>query len=97
MAEWNATVVMACRDEKRGEIAAKDVRSSLSASSKGEVMVWKLDLESFDSIRTFAQKFRATGETSKASVGPCVTTDRYAAECPRQQRRSAVSHLRSNA
>ncbi|EKX53712.1 hypothetical protein GUITHDRAFT_100684 [Guillardia theta CCMP2712] len=61
LAGWNATVIMACRDEKRGEMAAKDVRSSLSPSSKGEVLVWKLDLESFDSIRTFAQKFRASG------------------------------------
>jgi NAD(P)-dependent dehydrogenase (short-subunit alcohol dehydrogenase family) len=50
-----ATVILACRDLGKGELA----RAELATSNKGTVRVLQLDLASFASIRSFASTVRA--------------------------------------
>ncbi|XP_012688793.1 retinol-DH_like_SDR_c domain-containing protein isoform X2 [Clupea harengus] len=52
-----ARVVMACRDMRRGEKAASEVRRS---TGNGNVVVRQLDLSSLASVREFASKLSAT-------------------------------------
>lgn len=54
LAARGARVVLACRDVKKGEAAANDIRVQ-----GGEVEVMHLDLASFASVRTFAGEFAA--------------------------------------
>ena len=49
-----ASVILAVRDESRGEAAAKKLQSSLKSGST--IKVWKLDLSSYHSIRAFAAR-----------------------------------------
>ena len=52
LARRNARVIMACRDIQRGERAAEDIQKEVSHA---QVVVRKLDLASFSSIRDFAK------------------------------------------
>ena len=54
LAARGARVVLACRDLKKGEAAANDIRVQ-----GGSVEVMHLDLASFASVRTFAKEFAA--------------------------------------
>jgi len=55
LANKGATVVMACRDARRGESAADDIRSGEPA---GTVEVMTLDLADLESVRRFADAFK---------------------------------------
>lgn len=52
LARRNARVIMACRDIQRGERAAEDIQKEVC---QGQIVVRKLDLASFNSIRDFAK------------------------------------------
>jgi NAD(P)-dependent dehydrogenase (short-subunit alcohol dehydrogenase family) len=56
LARARAQVVMACRDTTKADLAARDI---MTASPSGTVQVATLDLSSLDSIRTFAEQFKA--------------------------------------
>ena len=53
LAKRGARVILACRDLKRANDAAEDVRK---LSGNGNVVVEKLDLASLESVRSFADK-----------------------------------------
>uniref|UniRef100_A0A0A9Z6E7 Retinol dehydrogenase 11 n=2 Tax=Lygus hesperus TaxID=30085 RepID=A0A0A9Z6E7_LYGHE len=54
-AKRGARVIMACRNVKKAEEAAEDIRKSLEqVENHGEVVVFKLDLSSLDSVRKCA-------------------------------------------
>ena len=59
LARRNARVIMACRDTQRGEIAAEDIQREIS---HGKLIVKKLDLASFSSIREFANDIKIAEE-----------------------------------
>lgn len=50
---------MACRDTRRGEVAASEVRQT---TGNGNVVVRQLDLSSLASVRQFTNKLNATEE-----------------------------------
>lgn len=54
-----ARVVMACRDMRRAEIAAQEIRR---ATENGNVVIRHLNLASLYSIHEFAKEFMATEE-----------------------------------
>src|SRR5258708_7227639 len=58
LARAGARVVMACRNTVKGEAAAQEIRASIPAA---DVEVVALDLASQDSVRAFADGFRASG------------------------------------
>ena len=50
-------VILACRNVEKGEIAKKDIESSLaSGGSTTQLDVWQLDLASLDSVKAFAAR-----------------------------------------
>lgn len=51
-----AQVIVACRDQTRGEAAVADIRAATNAS-EDKVQFMALDLASFDSIRAFAAAY----------------------------------------
>lgn len=53
LARRRTRVILACRNEDRGEAVAKDIRDSTGWE---DVVVRKLDLASFKSVRTFAHR-----------------------------------------
>lgn len=55
LAKRGAKVYMACRDQKRGETAQREV---ISASGNNQVYYRNLDLASLDSVRDFVEKFK---------------------------------------
>ena len=59
LARAGARVVLACRNVEKGETAAEEVRD---AAPDAEVRVESLDLSSLDSVREFAERFRAADE-----------------------------------
>ncbi|XP_063041284.1 retinol-DH_like_SDR_c domain-containing protein isoform X2 [Engraulis encrasicolus] len=59
LARRGARVVMACRDTRRGEVAASEVRQT---TGNGNVVVRQLDLSSLASVRQFTNKLNATEE-----------------------------------
>ncbi len=54
LAQKGATVVMACRNQAKGEAAAEAIRKE---EPRGSVQVMALDLSSLDSVRDFAGKY----------------------------------------
>ena len=60
LARHGAAVTIACRDTGKGDAAVEKIRADLGAAGTGaEVFVGKLDLASLDSVREFAEGFRA--------------------------------------
>ncbi|GAA6075729.1 retinol dehydrogenase 13, partial [Tachysurus ichikawai] len=59
VARRGARVVMACRDMRRAEIAAQEIRR---ATENGNVVIRHLNLASLYSIHEFAKEFMATEE-----------------------------------
>ena len=57
LARRGARVILACRDEKRGREAEKELRMT---TGNDDIIFMKLNLASFDSIRHFAQEFNNT-------------------------------------
>ena len=55
LANFGATVILACRDEKRANEALIDIKST---TKNNNVHFMKLDLSDFDSIRLFARNFK---------------------------------------
>ena len=53
-AKWGSRVVIACRDEKKGNQAANSLRKQ---SGSDKIEFFQLDLASFDSIRNFAKNW----------------------------------------
>ena len=53
LAKRGARVIVACRDEKRGSDAVRDIKA---ASKSEEVMMKKLDLASLASVRQFSEE-----------------------------------------
>jgi len=51
MVERGAKVILACRDVEKGHEAASEI-----TQEKSQVKVMKLDLSSFDSVRTFVKE-----------------------------------------
>merc|ERR1711884_198662 len=51
MVERGAKVILACRDVEKGHQAASEI-----TQEKSPVKVMKLDLNSFDSVRTFVKE-----------------------------------------
>ena len=47
-------VIIACRSAQKGEAAKKDIETSTKRT--GVVEVWSLDLQDYDSIKSFAAK-----------------------------------------
>ncbi|WP_128477271.1 oxidoreductase [Halorussus pelagicus] len=59
-ARQGAHVVMACRSEERGETAKRQIRTEdAEGSARGSLEVAELDLADLDSVRSFADEFRA--------------------------------------
>jgi len=59
MARRGARVILACRDLKKANLAANEIRQK---SGNGNVLVESLDLASFDSVRKFAARINAQEE-----------------------------------
>jgi len=55
LANKGATVIMACRNQQKGEAAADSIRNE---KPKGTVEVMQLDLADLDSVRAFADEFK---------------------------------------
>ncbi len=55
LAKKGATVIMACRNQQKGEAAAQQIRNE---NPKGAVEVMQLDLGDLDSVRAFAHEFK---------------------------------------
>ncbi|XP_027004963.1 retinol dehydrogenase 13 [Tachysurus fulvidraco] len=91
MARRGARVVMACRDMRRAEIAAQEIRR---ATENGNVVIRHLNLASLYSIHEFSKEFIATEERldiliNNAGVMMCpkwITEDGFEAQL-------AVNHL----
>ncbi|KAI1075565.1 hypothetical protein F5B20DRAFT_379308 [Whalleya microplaca] len=49
-------LILAVRNEAKGEAARKDLSSGRSSSSDSIIEVWKLDLSSYDSVTSFAKR-----------------------------------------
>ncbi|WP_135852307.1 oxidoreductase [Halorussus salinus] len=58
-ARKGAHVVMACRSEERGEEAKRRIRTEDDGRVRGSLEVAELDLADLDSVRAFADEFRA--------------------------------------
>jgi len=57
LARHGARVIIACRDQEKGDAAAADIRADLeSRGHSAEVEVRRLDLASLDSVREFAEE-----------------------------------------
>jgi len=61
-ARKGAHVVMACRSEERGEEAKRRIRTEDDGRVRGSLEVAELDLADLDSVRAFADEFRAAHE-----------------------------------
>lgn len=59
LAGKGAKVLMACRNLEKGALARQEI---LAEYTEAEVEVWPLDLASLQSVRTFADKFLASGD-----------------------------------
>ena len=59
MAKRGARVILACRDLKKAEQAAEEIRKK---TGNGNVIVESLDLASLESVRKFAAKINAQEE-----------------------------------
>ncbi|MCL3779015.1 SDR family NAD(P)-dependent oxidoreductase [Prolixibacteraceae bacterium JC049] len=57
LARKNATVIIACRTIAKGELAVTEIRDKIGAEAKLNVM--QLDLSDYDSIKSFADGFKA--------------------------------------
>lgn len=53
LAAWNATVILACRNETKADLVAEDI---METTGSDKVSVLKLDLASFKSVAQFAQQ-----------------------------------------
>ncbi|KAF2258789.1 NAD(P)-binding protein [Lojkania enalia] len=51
-------VILAVRDEKKGEMAREDLARSQKLASAGMIEVWKLDLSSYSSILAFVEQVK---------------------------------------
>jgi NAD(P)-dependent dehydrogenase (short-subunit alcohol dehydrogenase family) len=79
LATMNASkLILAVRDVQKGEKAKEEV---LKYWDRANVEVWQLDLASFDSVKSFAAKFQASGNrldilisNAGVAVGPTWTT-----------------------
>eukprot|EP00457_Paulinella_chromatophora_P011065 gb/GEZN01011190.1/.p1 GENE.gb/GEZN01011190.1/~~gb/GEZN01011190.1/.p1 ORF type:complete len:375 (+),score=33.27 gb/GEZN01011190.1/:43-1167(+) len=60
LASWNATVIMAARDQAKAERVRAELLSRLPVGSIGTLECWELDLASLASVRHFAFEFRKT-------------------------------------
>lgn len=49
-----ANVILACRTVSKGEEAKREIESSTKRSNV--IQVWQLDLENYDSVKSFAKK-----------------------------------------
>ncbi|KAJ4304908.1 hypothetical protein N0V90_000436 [Kalmusia sp. IMI 367209] len=49
-------VILAVRDEKKGEVARQDLAHSQKLTSASMIEVWKLDLSSYSSVSDFAER-----------------------------------------
>jgi len=58
LAEHNATVIVGCRDVNTGKRLFSEIKSSGQAGT-GELIIFKLDLSSFKSVREFADRVLA--------------------------------------
>jgi len=59
LAKKNATVILACRDQSKGEVALKEVNEAIGApSGSTQVQLMKLDLSDSKSIRQFVADFQ---------------------------------------
>lgn len=50
-------LILACRSTAKGEAARQDIEST--TGRKGVVDVWQLDLESYDSVKAFAEQAKS--------------------------------------
>ena len=57
MAAHGATVHMLCRNEKKANRVAEDIKKE---TENDNVFVWTLDTSKFNSVRNFASKFLET-------------------------------------
>ena len=55
MAKRGAKVILACRNVEKGQEAAREI---IHDTNNESVQVWKLDLTSFASVRTFADQVK---------------------------------------
>jgi hypothetical protein len=60
LAQWNASVVMAVRNVKKGEAVLEVIRASLGGRDI-PVEVWEMDLSKFSSVQVFAAKYIESG------------------------------------
>ena len=59
LAKRGARVILACRDIKKAQEAAEEIRK---LSGNGNIVVEKLDLASLESVRSFAEKINKQEE-----------------------------------
>ncbi|KAK0634892.1 hypothetical protein B0T17DRAFT_481232 [Bombardia bombarda] len=52
------TLILAVRDEAKGDAAAKDLSAGRTSLQPGQIQVWKLDLSSYPSVTAFAERAR---------------------------------------
>ena len=50
------TLILACRDIAKGEVVKKTIEEAIKTDSKPKILVWALDLASFESIREFGKR-----------------------------------------
>lgn len=56
-AKFNAsTLILACRNVQKGETAKRAILDHAGPSSKTTIEVWQVDLDSFDSVKSFAAR-----------------------------------------
>jgi len=60
LAEWNASVVMAVRNVKKGTAVLEDIRLSIGRQDL-PVEVWEMDLSKLSSVKDFADRYRDSG------------------------------------
>ncbi|HEY4279358.1 MAG TPA: oxidoreductase [Conexibacter sp.] len=63
LARKGANVVLACRDQAKAGAAEREIAAAIPQGCDGSVTVEPLDLASLDSVRGFAERFRAKHET----------------------------------